>query len=589
MSYELTEVDMLLSRKYKEMAGYFNIVNINDNTILSGSVTIFGNLYISGASILYNTVNIGDSVNVTNDIYVNNISTLNVVTEDFNIRNITTNNDIFIKGDLNISGSLETNSIYLSHASFDANLFVSSHTTINNNIYVNTIKSYNNSLSINSDKINFGTDNSIININGTSITLIQSNKISSDKNIILNNNNNNNGGDCGIEILSNSNIAYIKTLPDASRFIIKTPLDINPKYLITFDNNENLVISGYSYLKKNVTINSTLNVNGDILFNDRVNINSNLLVSNTTTIYGNVTILGNIYIDKMHIIEGNSTSLGNLYVNGDSILDKVQINSNLNIADDTYINDTIYINSSFMVSGNTKFKESINCLNDLYIKNNTIIKGDVLCKKNVNFLDNVVINASVNVGNDLLVTGNNIHENTLTVLSNVLIGGNVNLKKNSIMGSDKDTTISGEDTIFQINGNIICPLSDFESNSVAAFNNVPTWGFYRTGGIVKVRLDVIPPEIYIYGSQSYDIQYGYNFDDPGVSVHDNQDNYLIPYLTSLTSLTNNINILINPINMDSPGIIPEISTLNIGSYILLYVVSDIIGNTATTQRFINII
>ena len=66
----ITEVDILLSTKYKEMVGYFNIVNNNNDTILSGNVTIYGNLNISGISILNNNLYVNNITNVNNDVKV---------------------------------------------------------------------------------------------------------------------------------------------------------------------------------------------------------------------------------------------------------------------------------------------------------------------------------------------------------------------------------------------------------------------------------------------------------------------------------------------------------------------------------------
>lgn len=88
MSNELTEIDILLSTKYKEMAGYFNIINNNNDTILSGNVTIQGNLNISKESLLNNNIYVDDITNINNNVYTNNIMGNDIYTNNFNVTNM---------------------------------------------------------------------------------------------------------------------------------------------------------------------------------------------------------------------------------------------------------------------------------------------------------------------------------------------------------------------------------------------------------------------------------------------------------------------------------------------------------------------
>ena len=54
----MTEVDTLLSTKYKEMLGYYNIINVNNNTILTGDTTILSSLNTKNESIFNKSVSI---------------------------------------------------------------------------------------------------------------------------------------------------------------------------------------------------------------------------------------------------------------------------------------------------------------------------------------------------------------------------------------------------------------------------------------------------------------------------------------------------------------------------------------------------
>ena len=294
----MTEVDTLLSRKYKEMLGYYNIINDNNNTILTGDTTILSSLNVKNESIFNNSVSINTNLLVYGETYLHDI-TINSILYSNNFfinNNLISSSDINIKNNFYAAGSLNSNIIKASNSTITSDLYVSGITTINNNLYSNRIFAFNTSLSIISNKINIGTTNSLININGTGLFIINNNTAISSKSIILNNKRTDNGGDSGIEIYGLYGNGYIKTLPTADRFIIKAPRNSDYGFITTLNSNGDLIVNGYSIFKKALTINSTLNILGNTIYQNDVQINLNLFVSNITIIKNTVTMLGNINI-----------------------------------------------------------------------------------------------------------------------------------------------------------------------------------------------------------------------------------------------------------------------------------------------------
>ena len=79
--------------------------------------------------------------------------------------------------------------------------------------------------------------------------------------------------------------------------------------------------------------------------------------------------------------------------------------------------------------------------------------------------------------------------------------------------------------------NVLCD----RNNTDAVNNGVPLWGFYRTGGIIKIRIDNISPTIILSGLSTIYLDTGNNYIDQGVSVTDNLNANVIPYITSINN------------------------------------------------------
>jgi hypothetical protein len=116
---------------------------------------------------------------------------------------------------------------------------------------------------------------------------------------------------------------------------------------------------------------------------------------------------------------------------------------------------------------------------------------------------------------------------------------------------------------------------------------VPIWGFYRTGGIVKIRLDVIPPTIYLIGSSTISIRVGDPYIDLGVTALDDDNTNVIPYLISLKNSNQN-EYLTTIIAISNNTNISTNTPLTIDTYILTYTATDIIGNITTAYRTLTV-
>ena len=494
---------------------------------------------------------------------------------------------------------LHNNINFIGDTTFNSSLCVNSISTIQNNLLTTNIYPITDTITIDSDIINIGSSNSIVTLNGTTNFIASTNLGITNKLINLNysaltSNNFDNGGNCGIKILGTNGDGYLQTSNDGLRYIIKAPLDPSFKYIATVDNNNNLNVSGASLFQKSLTVNSTLYVLGNAIMQGDAQINMGLSVSNITLFVGNSTMLGNINVNDKTLLVGDTTSLLSLTVAKNAILNETNINSQLIILGDTFFCNKTTVNSSLNLFGDSEFVKDYTINSNIIISSNTILNGAVSINSDLNIFGNSIINGSSNIQANLLVSGNaNIYGST-TIQSNLYIAGNSLLNNNVTLGKNitfYNSTTQTTQSKFNILGNIISPLSEFKTNSLAAANDVPLWGFYRTGGIVKIRVSITPPHLLLIGPSTITINLGSDYIEQGVNVVENayldESNDIVPYLISIDNATTT-NIIDTPIPITTTTII-NIQVLPLGTYTITYSATDPVGNNVTKIRILSII
>jgi UDP-3-O-[3-hydroxymyristoyl] glucosamine N-acyltransferase len=583
--------DQRLTQTYKEMFGLDNIDNTSGNTTLQGDVyvanrfDVFGNsvimqdascnsfLYVNGNSNIFNSdTTVNSKINISGSTILNG--------------NVSIGSDLSISGNTNIYGLTSVSNKTMLHGaiSIGSSLFVAGSVRFGNNFKTNMIRSINNQdVNIQGDIINFGTTNTNIYIKGTTVNLITNDLKVSDKLITLNIDPYtasafDDGSLSGIEILSNNgNIGYIKTSEDGTRYKIKAPQDNLSWYIATTDNNNNLDVSGLSVLNSYVTICSLLYVSGITTLQGSTTFNSRLNVSGTALLQGNSTILSNLNISGGTILQGYTTvrsvlTVGeNLIINGAST-----INSTLYISGNTNINGELTISSLLHVNGNTLILGNITINSQLNVSNNTTIEGNTTVLSSINISGNTNINSNTNIYGSIIVSGNTILNNDSTINSQLSVNGTANLNNNISVSSN-----------FNIVGNIISNIPEYPDNLSAKNGGVSLWGLYRTGGIVKIRIDDEAPTLTLLGGTSLSFAYNSSYIDPGVLAVDNVDNNILVYLTGI--YTNNSNLLSNNILITGTStLITQTSSLLEGLYTAKYQASDSNYNTSYIYRNLSI-
>ena len=587
--------DQQLTLTYKQMFGLNNIDNTLGNTTFQGNIYVVNKLDVFGNSLILNDTSCNSflSVNGNSNIF-NNDATVNSI---INISGATTlNGNVSIGSNLSISGnstiygltSVSNKTMFFNTFTVGSNLYVGGAIRFGSNFKCNTIRSIDNTpdntdLNIVADKIHIGTTNSNIYIQGTTVNLITNNLDIEDNLVTLNidpitANAFDDGSLAGLQIQSNNNnIGYIRVTEDGLRYEIKAPQDNLSWYIATTDSDNNLNVSGSSILNNSVTISSLMYVSGNTVLQGNTTLNSSLNVSGNSLIQGATTITGNLYISGGTLLQGYTTINSTLSVNNNLIINGAStINSLLYISGNTNINGQLTISSVLNVNGNTLILGNITINSQLSVSNNTIIEGNSTVLACINISGNANLH-NTNIYGSILVSGNTIFNSATTINSQLVVNGTSYLNNNITIGSNLD-----------IIGNIISNIPEYPDNLTAKNAGIAIWGFYRTGGIIKIRLNDQPPIITLLGNTTASISLGNTYTDPGAYALDFAGNQVIIYITSLAiSGTSNLlsgNILITEIST----LISQTSTLSSGSYTITYQATDSSGNIGFNYRLLTI-
>ena len=567
----MSSFDTQLQDIYEQLVGLNAFDNISNNTLIKANISINSYLYVSSTAVLNNNVTINSNLNVLGNMNVNNsatiISSLFVSNNSIINNNLICNSNMFVSGNTNIKNNLivSGNTILNNAITINSSLNVSGITQLNQGLITNNIGALNNSLSFYANNIYLGTTNSIIYFQGSTTYIASSQLLLFNKIISLNSISTNTdidiGNDAGIEILGTSGVGYIKTNSDASRFIIQSPLVSALSYIAIQDMNNNINISGSSF------------------FNS-VSILSSLTVSGVSTLY-NISGLSSLIVKKNSFLNGTVSSNSLLNVSGDTIITgNNSILGNINVSNITIFNGPTTILSDLNVLGNVICQGNTTILGLLNVSNNSILQGSTTILSNLNSLGLNIFNQLVTVNSNLYISTDSIFNDTISINSSLYVSGNSIMNKS--LSAYSNLNISGPVIInshitfgstVNIKGSILLPLSHFIDNTTAKNNGIPIYGFYRTGGIVKVRLNDVQPTITLNGNSTITMNYGSAYTDLGITVYSPLYTNLYGYIYSIGSGTTNI--ITNKILVSGTStLITQPSSLTAGSYLVSYNATD---------------
>lgn len=419
------------------------------------------------------------------------------------------------------------------------------------------------------------------------------------------------------------NVTMMSNLNISNTSIIEGNIYSNNLYTYIFNNNtstllSNIYITNNSYLN-NTTILSNLYVNNSLINNNLFA--NNLYVSNNSIINGNISILSNLNIINCQLsniniskninvsnnsILNNNATFKNLNVSGYTFINNGTFSNNLLISGSTFINNNLISNNlnvknnltvnnpvslyNLYISNTSIFQSNVTC-NSLFISGTTVINNNVSLNSFLYVNGSTLINNNLQINNNLNITNTAILQN-ITCFSNLYVSGN-SVFNNSVILNNNATIISNLNIIGTTNisstvniSTLVSLLPEYSDNYSALINNIPIWGLYRTGDIVKVRLGEDLPIISIIGATTLSLNIGSTYTDPGIVATSAYNDILNPYVSSIKN-TSNSELLSSSININNLSTF--INTNILDKYIITYEAIDMFNNTNRINRYINIL
>ena len=541
--------DDRLTLIYKEMIGLSNIDNTSGNTIFQQNINFLGPAYI------YKSLNLSKDTTAISNIYISSnyncysdstfLSNL-YISNNANInrlftQNITINNILTGFSNMGINGQYNI----INDATVVSNLYVSDKACFNNPIILNKDLINSGTINIYGTNIIFGSINSQIQIYGTNVSLIANNMNISDRLISLNINPTtqsafDSGFLSGIEIYSSSGLGYIKTSNDAMKFLIKAPTNSNINYIGVTEGTDN-----------------SFNISGNVNLYQNATICSSIFVNNNTIMDGSTTFLSALNISGNSVLQGNTTIKSTLTISGQTnLLGDSSIKSDLCVLGPTSIGGSVDVNGSMMVSGLTSVNGALTIMSLLYTSNPVIVEGSITINSLLNIANKSILNGSTTIASSVNLAGVFNCQSDMNVYGLLNVNGNAIINKsitidsslNVVQNTNFNNTITLQSNL-SIYGNLINQLPEYSTNRLAS-KNIPEWEWYRTGGIVKIRLEeILPPEPqFIAFLLDYNIVTSFTAMNPSKPVQFNSVTrlwnwnpiYWQPY--TITSITPNITI-----------------------------------------------
>ena len=410
-------------------------LNVSGSSILVGNVTVLSNLNVSGQSRFINPVNF-------NSLTANGAMTL---VSTLNVDGTTNLGPTTIVGNMSISGPTVIRS----------NVSMISTLNVDDTIRTNAVKSLSDlttnandatqTLNLNGFVINIGSENSIVNIMGTTTSIVTTDMVIENPLYELNDNPTVgfvNGNDSGININGISGVGYLKTDATGGKYVIKGPRNANIDYVLTKNDNEGVSVSGVSVLYRGLTSLSTLNSSGITRLLGQTNINNSLNVVGVTSVP--MMTIDNMNVSGVSIFK-NSVTFNNVNMSGLTVLqnnvsaNQVTVGSKLNISGNSSVlsSNIIILNVSgtSLLTKNTT-AETLDVSGKTTIRNGTL-ESSLNVSGNTTLIGAVTVGSTLSSGNmtvlgaittpDLNITDNVVLRGRVTELSNLTVSDSATL------------------------------------------------------------------------------------------------------------------------------------------------------------------
>jgi Chaperone of endosialidase len=494
-------------------------LEVNGDAYVSGSTILSNSLNVSGPMTLCNTINLSGAALLSNTLITYGTTTLS---NTLTISGATTlSNTLNVSGATLLSNSLTT---YNGPSTFSNNVIVSGQTSLSNTLNVAGAVSLSNTL----------------NVAGSSfmsndLTIIGKSTLCNVANLYGATTLSNTFTVSGATTLSNTLTTYNGTTTHSNAVTVSgiTTLsnNLNVSGPMTLCNSLN--VSGVALLSNTLTtygattLSNTLTVSGGITLSNTLNVSGATLLSNALTTYNGTTTHSNAVI-----VSGNTTLSNSLNVSG-----PMTLCNSINVSGAALLSNTLTTYGASTLSNTVTISGATTLSNSLNVSGATLLSNAVTTYNGTTTHSNAVIVSGITtLSNNLNVSGlmtlcNSMNVSGATVLSNTLTTYGITTLSNTL-GVVGATTLSNTLLTYgvtSLSNNLNVSGSTYLSNTLNVSGATTLSNILLTYGVTTLSNSVIVAGITLLSNALTT----YN----GTTTHSNA-----VIVSGITTLSNNLNV-----------------------------------------------
>jgi cytoskeletal protein CcmA (bactofilin family) len=178
---------------------------------------------------------------------------------------------------------------------------------------------------------------------------------------------------------------------------------------------KDLLVSGNVYVSTNVSVTEELTVSGNVYADKDLEVVGNVYVDGNVVAYKDLLVSGNVYVSTNVSVTEELTVTGNVYADKD-----------LEVTGNTYVDGNVVAYKDLLVSGNVYVSQNVSVTEEL------TVTGNVYADKDLEVMGNTYVDGNVVAYKDFTLTGNAYVSGNVEVTKALIVSANTHLKGDNV-------------------------------------------------------------------------------------------------------------------------------------------------------------
>jgi UDP-3-O-[3-hydroxymyristoyl] glucosamine N-acyltransferase len=198
-----------------------------------------------------------------------------------------------------------------------------------------------------------------------------------------------------------------------------------------------LIVSGGVGIAKNVNIDGTTTINGDVSMNNRLFVSNDVSLNNRLFVGSNTIMIDDVAMNN-RLFVSNDVSLNNrLFVGSNAIMvDDVSMNNRLFVSNDVSLNNRLFVGSNTIMVDDVSMNNRLFVSNDVSLNNRLFVGSNTIMVDDVSMNNRLFVSNDVSLNNRLFVGSNTIMMDDVAMNNRLFVSNDVSLNNRLFVGSN---------------------------------------------------------------------------------------------------------------------------------------------------------